>query len=64
MFKIKEAAMGSVAMTSDLYIGHCLDAGKRISTFIKDRFPAVGSFGWVVFGLVLGWVVSAYSDRI
>ena len=34
------------------------------STFIKHRFPAVGSFGWVVFGLVLGWVVSAYSDRI
>ena len=27
-------------------------------------FPAVGSFGWVIFGLVLGWVVSAYSDRI
>ena len=36
MFKIKEAAMGVlllhdvVAMTSDLYIGHCLDAGKRM----------------------------------
>ena len=24
----------------------------------------MGSFGWVVFGLVLGWVVSAYSDRM
>ena len=34
------------------------------STFIKHRFLAVGSFGWVVIGLVLGWVVSAYSDRI
>ena len=31
-------------MTSDLYIGHCLDAA-----FIKHRFPAVGSFGWVLF---------------
>ena len=34
MFKIKEGAMGYVArvvaMTSDLYIGHCLDAGKRM----------------------------------
>ena len=35
------------------------------STFIKHRFPAaaaVGRFGWVFFGLVLGWVVSAYLD--
>ena len=24
----------------------------------------MGSFGWVVFGLVLGWVVSAYSDKM
>ena len=41
-----------------------LESGR--STFIKHRFPAVGSFGWVVFGLVLGLVVSAYSnmDRI
>ena len=24
----------------------------------------MGSFGLVVFGLVLGWVVSAYSDKM
>ena len=49
MFKIKEAAMGSVT---------------RRGSNVKHRFLAVGSFDWVVFGLVLGWVVSAYSDRI
>ena len=67
MFKIKEAAMGSVARRGSndqciLVTALTLESG--CSTFIKHRFPAVGSFGWVVFGLVLGWVVSAYSDRI
>ena len=69
MFKIKEAAMGSVARRGSndqvTYISVtalALESGR--STFINHRFPAVGSFGWIVFGLVLGWVVSAYSDRI
>ena len=67
MFKIKEAAMGSVARrgSNDQCISvTALTLESRCSTFIKHRFPAVGSFGWVVFGLVLGWVDSAYSDRI
>ena len=65
MLKIKEAALGSVARGGndhDLYIGQCLDV---LRTLIKHRFPtvsAVGRFGWVVFGLVLGWVVSAYFE--
>ena len=63
MFKIKEAAMGSVTRRGSISVT-ALTLESGCSTFIKHRFPAVGSFGWVVFGLVLGWVVSAYSDRI
>ena len=64
MFKIKEAAMGSVTRPVTYISVTALTLESGCSTFIKHRFPAVGSFGWVVFGLVLGWVVSAYSDRI
>ena len=54
---IKEAAMGSVARcgSNDQCISvTALTLESGCSTFIKHRFPAVGSFGWVVFGLVLG----------
>ena len=62
MFKIKEAAMGSVAMTSDLYTYISVTAFTQESgrgTFIKQ---AVCRFGWVVFGLILGWLVLANFD--
>ena len=64
MFMTKEAAMGSVARGGNdhgLYIGRCLEV---LRTFIKHRFSVVGRFCWVVFGLVLGWVVSAYFGPI
>ena len=53
----------SIEITLENATNYAVYALLRLFSII-DRFPAVGSFGWVVFGLVLGWVVSAYSDRM